>query len=702
MNHREDAMATELEYSLLMNSMDVSVSKHLLDEHFTVVWANNRYYEMFGYTKEEYEALYHNQCDLFYRDDPQDWQALVQYVTQEFSSGKTKYEYVCRMRHKSGKRLWIKLVGNQTQERINGYQVSYSVMMDITEQMQLQQEQTVTYSNIPGLIAKFRVTKQGFELINANQKYFEIFQGKRAFPFCELRKENGLASLVDMHPALRRGEPVCFQFSPATRGGKVAHMRVTGACVDWERGDPIYLLIYDDITQLTEQQELLRQQNAQLEQLAYGDMVTGGMNRMRFDMVTREAIARAPAGSYALVWLNVEKFKLINDMAGNESGDRTLKYMHGVMQAHLKQGEYLARITSDNYALLLHDAPDAAIAQRLNDMARDINSFNDSRRYKYIISFTAGVYRIDDAQMEITRIEDRANVARKGIRKNDATGLCACRFYSDTERRQLMAEKDIENKMRSALESGQFEVYLQPKLSLRDNTVCGAEALVRWNDPRQGMIMPDAFIPIFEKNGFITQMDLYVFEQVCKLLRGWIDQGFEAVPISVNVSRAHFTVPDFVEHYAQISRRYGVPPCLIELEVTETIVFEDPETFSQIVQTIHSKGFTCSMDDFGSGYSSMNVLKDIDVDTIKMDRAFFASPMMDNPKERDVVATVIELAKKLQMTALAEGVETEAQRLFLQKSACDLIQGYVFSKPLPAPDFARLVYGDGASEAAEK
>lgn len=687
------APLADLEYSLLMNSFGASVSKHLLDEHYTVVWANDRYYDMFGYTKEEYETLFHNQCDLYYQNDPQDWQDMVDYITKALSGDATRYEYVCRMRHRSGKKLWIKLIGTLTGEVQGGYPISYSVMMDITEQMQLQVEQTVTYNHFPGLIAKYKAAENGLEFIDANRKYFHYLPKHENFALGDLTAENGLAEVAALYPAIRRGESVSLTVSPLSRDGRRLYLRVTAECVDWENGDPIYLLIYDDITKLTEQQALLRQSNAELERLAFEDPVTGGMNRTRFDMVAGDAIRSAPAGSYALVWLNMQKFKLINDAAGNKEGDATLKYAYDILGKQLEEGEYAARISADNYTLLLKNSEDGAMIERLDEMIKAVNLFNEGRKDKYFLSFTAGIYRIDDPSLEITQIQDRAHVARKKIRKTDADSLCSCRFYSDQDRKKLMAEKEVENKMRAALERGEFEIYLQPKVSLEENNVAGAEALVRWNDPEKGLVPPGDFIPVFEKTGFIIQLDLYVMEKVCALLRSWIDRGLVPVPISVNVSRAHFTLPDFTGRYAELCAKYEIPPELIEIEVTETVVFEDPEAFSKIVARIHERGFTCSMDDFGSGYSSLNVLKDIEVDTLKLDRAFFKSEQMDNPRERHVVSAVIGLAKSLEMGSVAEGVETRAQTEFLRNAQCDMVQGFVYSRPVPADVFERRLLG---------
>ena len=683
--------SSEEEYSLLMDSLGVSVSKHLLDEHFTVVWANDNYYKTFGYTKEEYETLFHNRPDLYYKDDPEDWAELTAFVSGVFATGARRYEHVCRMRHRNGNKLWIKLVSTMTDEIIEGCHISYSVMVDITEQMQLQVEQSVTYSNMPGPIAKYKVTETGFQRLDANQRYFEMFQNTQIYSLAEMTAETGLEEAADAWTAMRQGAAVCFTISPPRETGRL-HMRCTGTCLDWDGPDPVFLLIYDDVTQLTDQRELLKEQNAKLERLAFCDEVTGGMNRARFEMVAGEAIRSAPAGTYTLVWVNVDKFKLINEMAGTAQGDRTLRYIHNVLAKSLSGGEFVARIASDNYALLLRSGPDPVMVARLGDMAQAVNRFNDGRKYKYILSFTAGLYRVEEPELEITRIQDRANVARQGA-QGEAAGLCLCRIYSDQERQHLLIEKDIENRMRTALKEGQFQVYLQPKLSLKDDTVAGAEALVRWNDPENGLIPPDRFIPLFEKNGFILPLDRYVFEEVCKLLRRWLDRGLTPVPISVNVSRAHFSGPNFVDSYRKICKKYDVPPALLEIEVTETVVFQDPSAFSQIVEQIHRAGFTCSMDDFGSGYSSLNVLKDIEVDTLKLDKAFFASPEMDDQRERDVVTTVIDLAKKLNIEALAEGVETAPQRDFLKASDCDLIQGYVFSKPIPIDAFEKLVFG---------
>ncbi len=683
-------MAEMQEYHLLMGSLDVSVSKHKLDEHFTVVWANDRYYQMFGYTKEEYEALYHNQCDLFYQNDPQDWARLSQIVLDTLQKGGKKYEHVGRIRHRDGRRLWIKLVGNFTDEYVDGCRISYTVMMDISSEMQAKVEQTIAYNNIPGFVAKYRIKAEGIELLNANEKFLSHFVHYDLLSLETLRQQLGKHTALQ-HASMRRGEPINFEFSVKNTLGRRTIMHVTGEAMDIIGGDPIYLFVFDDITELTQQKERLEQANSELERLAYYDTVTGAYNRTRFEMKAAEAISKAPGGTYTLVWLNLDKFKLVNEIAGSQGGDRLLRYIHDTVQPMLQKGEIFARIAADNFVMLLYSKGQNQLSERLDAMAKRINRFNASRKQKYYLTFTAGAYLITKPDVSITAISDRANVARRSIERAANVRLCTCKFYSEQDKNRLMREKDMENRMREALEQEEFEVYLQPKLSLESNKIAGAEALVRWNDPKRGLVPPNEFIPLFEKNGFIVRLDLYVFWKVCKLLRSWEERRLSQVPISVNLSRFHLLNEDFLKQYLNIRRKYGIAGGLLELELTETMVFENPRLFRSLICQIHKAGFSCSMDDFGSGYSSLNILKDLKVDVLKLDRGFCSSGQMEDPREKTVISSVVELAKKLQMKTVAEGVETQQQLEFLRETRCDMIQGYVFSRPLPVPSFEELM-----------
>ncbi|WP_195268119.1 EAL domain-containing protein [Eubacterium sp. 1001713B170207_170306_E7] len=565
------------EYNMLMSALRVSVSRHLLDEHFTLISANPYYYELIGYPKDEYEALFHNQPDTYFQRNPEDWEAILKEVMKAIDAGHTSYEVLARMHHKSGRLMWVKLVGVFTDEVISGFPVAYTVMTDMTDYV--------------------------------------------------------------------------------------------------------------------EQQQALDRSNKKLLELAFVDPLTRGPNRSKFDMDAGGAILEGAPGAYVLVSMDIRKFKLINDLFGIEMGDQTLRYIYEVLARGLREDEYVTRSAADNFCLLLHNADKPRIINRLELFAREINRFNEGLERKYFLSMAFGIYPVLDPSLPLTQQLDRANVALKNVKDAGDSRLFACQFYSDLDRLKLMREKDMENRMQDALKNGEFVVYLQPKLSLKDDKISGAEALVRWLDPERGLIPPDEFIPFFEKNRFIVEVDLYVFEQVCILLRRWLDRGLTPVPVSVNMSRAHLAHADFLDAYEAIRKKYGVPPELLEIELTETLVFTSPDVLFQVIDQIHRRGYRCSMDDFGSGYSSLNLLKDLQMDTLKLDRAFFTSQNADNPRERDVVTSVIDLAEKLSMSTVAEGVETPDQAEFLKESRCDMLQGYVFSRPVPIPEFEKLTFG---------
>ena len=252
-------------------------------------------------------------------------------------------------------------------------------------------------------------------------------------------------------------------------------------------------------------------------------------------------------------------------------------------------------------------------------------------------------------------------------------------------------ERRIEDDMEKALENHEFQVYLQPKYSTKAEVLSAAEARVRWTHPVLGFISPGKFTPIFERNGFILQLDDYMLTEVAKLQAAWLEQGKQLVPISVNVSRAHFAEENLAEHICSIVDKFKVPHEYIELELTESAFFDDKTVLLTTVRKLKEFGFKVSMDDFGAGYSSLNSLKELPLDIIKLDAEFFRS-VDDIERSNLIVGQTISLAKKLGMEIVAEGIETRDQVDFLAKQDCDLIQGFYFSKPLPVTEFEERAY----------
>lgn len=432
----------------------------------------------------------------------------------------------------------------------------------------------------------------------------------------------------------------------------------------------------------------------QLSDLAFVDPVTGGYSQVRFETEAERLIKAGHAGAYTFVSLNVANFKLVNDSFGDAAGDQILKYIHDVVKSNLRTDELICRSFSDNFDLLIKNRSQEEFLADIGQITNKINAFNNESSEKYYLLLTVGVYRIEDQELSIVHIRDRANVARKGSKNVMGNELYACTFYSELERQKQLRNKDLENRMNDALKRGEFEVFFQPKIRLEDREIAGAEALVRWRDRERGLLPPIEFIPFFEQNHFIIQIDLYVFEKVCQYIRCWLDEGLKPVPVSVNLSRVHLKDKNFLQKFKTIQEKYNVPSSLLEMELTETVLSENLEMVTDVIEQIHQMGISCSIDDFGSGYSSLNLLKTIQADALKLDKAFFDTPETDNLRGKVIIETVLGMAKKLQMTIVAEGVETVEQMQYLNEIKCDMVQGYVFSKPVEASVFEKLVFGE--------
>ena len=280
-------------------------------------------------------------------------------------------------------------------------------------------------------------------------------------------------------------------------------------------------------------------------------------------------------------------------------------------------------------------------------------------------------------------------MALKAVKYEGGRGR-ALNFYDHAMRDKILREKHLETRMEEALSGGEFLIYIQPKYSLAPRGLAGGEALVRWKDRDDIFLSPGEFIPLFENNRFITRIDRYMLESSCRLLREWMAAGLRPLPLSVNVSRVQFYTPEFVDTYIRMKTEYGIPDGLLELEFTESISVENIELFNSVVRRLRQAGFRCSIDDFGAGYSSLNMLKDLPVDTLKLDGGFFRFTQ-DDERARTVVRHMLNLAGELRMGTVAEGVETPEQVEFLERAGCDVVQGYVFGKPMPAAEFAELL-----------
>ena len=429
---------------------------------------------------------------------------------------------------------------------------------------------------------------------------------------------------------------------------------------------------------------IYRNNRRRLEYIAFVDAVTGGMNNAAFCLKLRETLKNARRNEYTVAVINIRNFKMINESFGTHEGDRTLHYCMQILRKNVKEGEIAARGNADDFFLCLKEGNRNIVAARLQEIVREINSFNENLENPYHLSFRQGAYLIDEPDLDSTIIQDRVMTA---CMNQQEFGENSCVFYDICFTQKMKQEHELNAMFRGALENGDFKVYFQPKVSLEDEKTAGAEALVRWQHPEEGMISPGDFIPLFEKNGNICRLDCYVFEEVCRTIDRWRREGRKLFPVSVNLSRQHFKRNDFLNQFADVAAKYRIPEGLLELELTESIFFDDNSIamVRESINRMHELGFKCSLDDFGSGFSSLGLLKEFDVDTIKLDRRFFLD--MSKPKAEDVVECLIDLAGRLKVKTVAEGIETQEQIDFLKQIHCDMGQGFLYSPTLRAEEF---------------
>lgn len=415
------------------------------------------------------------------------------------------------------------------------------------------------------------------------------------------------------------------------------------------------------------------------------DSMTGIYNEQKFFQATREMLDEAYDEKFAFVRIDVDRFKMVNMLYGAEEGGRIIcKIAQAVSEIvkKNKKGTY-GRISGDIFAICVPYRGKQEVEKLVEDLRKDIKQKNEP----YYLETSAGVYIIEDTSMEVTQIYDNATIA---------AGQCKGQymvhkvFYSREMSEHLMQEQRVINEMDEALAKEEFVVYFQPKYELTKMQPYGAEALVRWQKPDGTLVPPGDFIPIFEKNGFVVKLDYYVWERVCQFIRKELDSGRDIAPISVNVSRINLYNPQFLESIIDLVETYKIPPKYLNLEITESVFSEDATVIQNAVNYLHKAGFTILMDDFGSGYSSLNILKEVNLDVLKIDMKFFSKGLSDE-KARKIVEAVIKMAEALQMTVIAEGVEDKEQVDFLCELGCDYIQGYYFAKPMPLTEYQKLL-----------
>lgn len=423
-------------------------------------------------------------------------------------------------------------------------------------------------------------------------------------------------------------------------------------------------------------------ENATMLNLFQKDRTTGLLSKEYFCQQAEKILRSNPDKTYDIICSDVENFKLINDAFGMQGGNKVLKTMGGICQKSTDTlGGICSRFHADQFVSMIEHTEGYSdeLYEALTAETREKCGISN-------IVIKWGIYQTGDRKISVEQMYDWALQGARSIKGQYGRYYA---FYDDKLRSEMLRDQAILDCMEEALEQGQFQVKLQPKYKAAGGLFTDAEALVRWCHPEWGMQSPAVFIPLFERNGFITKLDQYVWEKVCQLMQQWDKEGLEPVNISINVSRADVYNVNLVDTLLDLVKRYNIAPKRLHLEITESVYTESPEDIIQNVTRLREKGFVVEMDDFGSGYSSLNMLNRMPMDILKLDMQFIRTEM-EMPESRRTLRYIIGLAHWLNLSVVAEGVETKEQLEHLRNLGCDYIQGYYLAKPMDPADFEEL------------
>ena len=474
------------------------------------------------------------------------------------------------------------------------------------------------------------------------------------------------------------GHRVCIKNAVPVRNAELVFVMMI---VDVIVGLALVLIMYYLISLVS-----LVLERRKLAQILDTDVVTGGYNLQYFIRKGNKLLKKNRKGkyNYAVVTIRMEKYRNFCSCYGVKEGEELMESFYQVLNRGLSKKELLSHAEKADFALLLTYQTEEELVWRLKEMLIMMNGVKGEQK-KY---FSVGIFGVDGAENGIDGMYNYAGVARNQITEDCEDRIA---WFNDKMHEEQLWNRTVENDMERALRAREFQVYLQPKYSTKEEVLSGAEALVRWIHPTEGFVPPYRFIPIFENNGFIIQLDDYMLTEVARQQAKWIAEGEKVVPISVNVSRVHFVKEDLAEHICELVDQFKVPHDVIELELTESAFFDDKEVLLNTIKKLKEYGFKISMDDFGAGYSSLNSLKELPLDVVKLDAEFFRDKG-ESGRGKLIVEDTISLAKKLNMRIVAEGIETREQVDFLADLNCDLIQGYYFAKPMPISEFEKRAF----------
>ncbi|MCR4806236.1 MAG: bifunctional diguanylate cyclase/phosphodiesterase [Lachnospiraceae bacterium] len=422
---------------------------------------------------------------------------------------------------------------------------------------------------------------------------------------------------------------------------------------------------------------------AEMEYRADYDSLTGLYNAEAFYRKVEKYVHLNEDKQMAIISVDIDKFRIINDRYGIDAGNKCLGIMGKCLKQVLRKDLYACRYQADVFNLIIDYSSEQDLLDFMTELSEKMRKDPD---IPAPVSLVYGIYKIVDINVPARLMCDRARAVKRQLK---GTAISNYAVYDDVIRLKMREQAEIENEMEQALKKGQFEMFLQPQINIKTGKICGAEALVRWRHPTKGILVPAHFLSLFEDNGFITKLDSFMWEEASRYIVE-LQKRDIMLPISVNVSRRHIGETDIVDVLTGLVKKYGFENRYLEIEITENLFMDDVSELFEEMGELKSLGFRILMDDFGSGYSSLNMLRKAPIDTMKIDR-FFLDEIMSTERGKIIVESSVRMAKMIGLDVIAEGVETKEQLDFLRSIDCDMAQGYYYSRPIPVNEFEEFI-----------
>ena len=645
---------------------------------FITAW-NKGAERLFGYTAEE--AIGRNILFLYADESEEDlpFNAFLDNHGREFE---------VRRRKKSGEVFWASITLSLVADDDGSPNGLIGYLVDITDRLEAQQKLRLHAKIFDHNSEAIIVTDDRLRIVSVNRAFTEITGWVEAEV---LGQEPTLLAPCRHDELLAKEMQVALDLAGAWQGELWDYRRNGDSYPAWmsisavrdDKGQLTHhFLVFSDITERKETE-------SQIYRLAYYDALTGLPNRSLLFSLLEQAIAEASRNRHhgALLFVDIDRFKNINDSFGHAAADQLLREAASRMSTVLRQEDVIARLGGDEFVVALFDISQrehaALVANKLMETLEPPFIIDN---HELTLSASIGIAIFPEDGHDAETLIKNADVAMyKAKEQGDSQHL----FYSQEMNLRSFERLKLENALRRALERHELALHYQPQLDLATGRISGAEALLRWHRPEEGMISPAIFIPVAEETGLIVSIGEWVINAAAAQCRQWLDAGLPPVPIAVNLSARQFR-PGLPALIARILEQHRVPPNLFEVEITESMLLHNTEAVIAMMHEFHEAGITISLDDFGTGYSSLSYLKRMPLDTLKIDQSFVRG-IPHEGNDTAIAQAIIGLAKNLHLRVIAEGVETVEQLNFLRAADCDEVQGYWFSRPIPPEEFAALL-----------